>query len=88
MSSAAARAPVTSTQLLGHIGSNTSGVVVEPYLITLTEDSDVFPTFQHDGMEFLYMLEGEVVYRHGNQLYPLSARRQPVLRRRRTARSR
>mgnify|MGYP001067939954 CR=1 FL=1 len=55
--------------LLGHIGSNTAGVVVEPYLITLTEDSDVFPTFQHDGMEFLYMLEGEVVYRHGNNLY-------------------
>ena len=55
--------------LLGHIGSNTSGVVVEPYLITLTEDSDVFPTFQHEGMEFLYMLEGEVVYRHGSNLY-------------------
>jgi transcriptional regulator with XRE-family HTH domain len=55
--------------LLGHIGSNTSGVVVEPYLITLSEDSDVFPMFQHDGMEFLYMLEGEVVYRHGSNLY-------------------
>jgi transcriptional regulator with XRE-family HTH domain len=55
--------------LLGHVGSNTSGVVVEPYLITLSEDSDVFPTFQHDGMEFLYMLEGEVVYRHGHNLY-------------------
>ncbi|RVJ93401.1 helix-turn-helix domain-containing protein [Sinorhizobium meliloti] len=58
--------------LLGHIGSNTSGVVVEPYLITLTEDSDVFPTFQHDGLEFLYMLEGEVVYRHGNNLYRMT----------------
>lgn len=55
--------------LLGHIGSNTSGVVVEPYVITLTEDSDVFPTFQHGGMEFLYMLEGEVVYRHGSNLF-------------------
>ncbi len=55
--------------LLGYIGSNTAGVVVEPYLITLSENSDVFPTFQHDGMEFLYMLEGEVVYRHGNHLY-------------------
>ena len=72
--------------LLGHIGSNTSGVVVEPYLITLTEDSDVFPTFQHEGMEFLYMLEGEVVYRHGEQPLPHEARRQPVLRRRRAAR--
>ena len=55
--------------LLGYTASNTAGVLVEPYLITLTEDSDVFPTFQHDGMEFLYMLEGEVVYRHGNTLY-------------------
>ena len=43
--------------------------MVEPYLITLTEDSDVFPTFQHEGMEFLYMLEGEVVYRHGSNLH-------------------
>lgn len=58
--------------LLGHIGANTSGVVVEPYLITLTEDSDVFPTFQHEGMEFLYMLEGEVVYRHGSNLYRMT----------------
>jgi transcriptional regulator with XRE-family HTH domain len=55
--------------LLGHVESNTSGVVVEPYLITLSEKSDVFPTFQHEGMEFLYMLEGEVVYRHANNLY-------------------
>ena len=55
--------------LLGHLGANSSGVVVEPYLITLSEDSDVFPTFQHDGEEFLYMLEGEVVYRHGSNLY-------------------
>lgn len=57
--------------LLGHIGSNTSGVVVEPYLITLTGASDVFPTFQHDGTELLYMLEGEVTYRHGDQLFHL-----------------
>lgn len=57
--------------LLGHIGSNSSGVVVEPYLITLTEQSDVFPTFQHDGIELLFMLEGEVTYRHGDQLFDL-----------------
>ncbi|MBW9072381.1 MULTISPECIES: helix-turn-helix domain-containing protein [Agrobacterium] len=59
--------------LLGHIDNNTSGVTVEPYLITLTKDSDVFPTFQHEGMEFLYMLEGEVVYRHGEQLFTMQA---------------
>jgi transcriptional regulator with XRE-family HTH domain len=57
--------------LLGHIGSNSSGVIVEPYLITLTAASDVFPTFQHDGMEFLYMLDGAVDYRHGDRVFPL-----------------
>ena len=57
--------------LLGHIGSNASGVVVEPYLITLTEESDTFPTFQHDGIETIYMLEGEVDYRHGSEIYAL-----------------
>jgi len=55
--------------LLGHIENNSSGVTVEPYLITLNAESDVFPTFQHPGMEFLYMLEGEVIYRHGDSLY-------------------
>lgn len=57
--------------LLGHVGQNASGVVVEPYLITLNADSDVFPTFQHEGLEFLYMLEGSVQYRHGDKLYPM-----------------
>ncbi|AVA24515.1 XRE family transcriptional regulator (plasmid) [Rhizobium sp. CB3171] len=57
--------------LLGHIDNNSSGVTVEPYLITLTTESDVFPTFQHEGMEFLYMLAGEVVYRHADTLYSM-----------------
>lgn len=57
--------------LLGHIGSNASGVVVEPYLITLTEESDVFPTFQHGGIETIYMLEGKVDYRHGDAVHSL-----------------
>ncbi len=57
--------------LLGHIGSNSSGVVVEPYLISLSTESDTFPTFQHEGLEMLYMLEGEVTYRHGDQLFHL-----------------
>ena len=57
--------------LLGHIGSNASGVIVEPYLITLTAESDVFKTFQHGGIETIYMLEGEVDYRHGDNVHPL-----------------
>ncbi len=58
-------------KLLGHIGANSSGVIVEPYLITLTAESDVFPTFQHGGIETIYMLEGEVEYRHGKNSYHL-----------------
>lgn len=57
--------------LLGHIGSNNSGVVVEPYLITLSTEADIFPTFQHEGLEMLYVLEGEVTYRHGDKLFHL-----------------
>ena len=57
--------------LLGHIGSNSSGVIVEPYLIELTAQSDTFETFQHGGIETIYMLEGAVDYRHGNEIYPL-----------------
>ncbi|MFO1120747.1 MAG: XRE family transcriptional regulator [Hyphomicrobiales bacterium] len=56
-------------QLLGH--SPHGPVMVEPYLITLTQQSDVFPTFQHAGFEFLYMLEGNVVYRHGDKTYDM-----------------
>jgi len=57
-------------QLLGHtVGKS---VAVEPYLITLTEQSDVFPLFQHSGQEFLYMLEGEASYRHGDKIYTLA----------------
>jgi transcriptional regulator with XRE-family HTH domain len=56
-------------QLLGH--TRDGPLIVEPYLVTLTETSDVFPVFQHEGIEFLYMLEGEVGYRHGDMVYPL-----------------
>jgi transcriptional regulator with XRE-family HTH domain len=54
-------------QLLGH--GLRSEVGVEPFLITLDETADAFPIFQHDGLEFLYMLEGEVAYAHGDQTY-------------------
>ena len=57
-------------QLLGY--SIGKAIAVEPYMITLTEESDVFPIFQHSGMEFIYMIEGEVGYRHGNKTYRLT----------------
>ena len=59
-------------KLLGHIGANASGVVVEPYLISLTSHSDTFPAFQHQGLEILYMLSGVVDYAHSNNTYRLA----------------
>ncbi len=56
-------------QLLGH--SPHGPVMVEPYLITLTRETDTFPTFQHNGVEFIFMLEGNVVYRHGDKTYDM-----------------
>lgn len=58
-------------RLLGHLGANSSGVMSEPYLITLSTRSDVFPVFQHEGVELIYMLEGEVRYRHGDGRFHL-----------------
>lgn len=57
-------------ELLGH--SVGRPVAVEPYLITLSAESDVFPVFQHDGVEFIYMLEGVVGYRHAGKTYRLT----------------
>lgn len=56
-------------QLLGH--SLRGDLVVEPYLITLMENAQPYPAFQHAGTEFIYMLHGEVVYRHGDKSYLL-----------------
>ena len=33
--------------------------------------SEVFPTFSHPGEEFIYMLKGSLIYRHGNHLYEM-----------------
>ncbi len=56
-------------RLLGH--NISKRINTEPYLITLTDESEVFPLFQHQGVEFIYLLEGEVVYRHANRTYLL-----------------
>lgn len=44
---------------------------MEAVLVTLTESSEVFPLFQHPGTELIYMLEGEMVYGHGEAGYTM-----------------
>ncbi len=46
--------------------------IFEPFLVTMNDDSEVYPTFEHPGTEFLYVLEGKVRYRHGRHTYLLA----------------
>ena len=43
----------------------------EPFMITMEEPSESFPTFQHPGTEFIHMIEGTLEYRHGQTVYVL-----------------
>lgn len=43
----------------------------EPFLISMDDESEVFPTFEHPGTEFIYMLQGKIEYRHGKYTYIL-----------------
>lgn len=44
---------------------------IEPFLVTMDDASEVFPTFSHPGTEFIYILKGKLEYRHGNNTYLL-----------------
>lgn len=56
-------------QILGH--TTAKRYALEPYLMTLTQKSEVFPLFQRTGTQFIYLLEGRVIYRHGDKTYDL-----------------
>lgn len=45
--------------------------IFEPFLVTLNDKSEVFPGFQHPGMEFIHILSGVIHYRHGRHTYVL-----------------
>ncbi len=56
-------------QLLGHaLGGD---LRIEPYLITLSEEAAPYTGFHHAGVEFIYMLSGQVTYRHADRVYHL-----------------
>ena len=56
--------------LIGHSAS--PRVAVEPYLVRLDGDTEVFPRRQDTGVWFIHMLEGRLVFRYGDQLYRLN----------------
>ncbi len=45
--------------------------IFEPFLVTLNDRSEVFPGFQHPGIEFIHLLSGILHYRHGRHTYVL-----------------
>ena len=47
--------------------------VFEPFLVTLNDKSEIFPSFQHPGIEFIYILQGKLSYRHGKKNYLLGS---------------
>jgi transcriptional regulator with XRE-family HTH domain len=57
-------------ELLGH--SVAGPVAVEPYLITLDAGAAPYTSFQHAGVEMIFMLTGRVAYRHGDQVYDMA----------------
>ncbi len=56
-------------ELLGHLLDG--DIAIEPFLITLKDNAEPYIGFQHAGVEFIYMLEGEIRYRHGDKTYDL-----------------
>ena len=45
--------------------------IFEPFLVTLNDKSEVFPGFQHPGIELIHLLAGIIHYRHGRHSYVL-----------------
>ncbi len=55
------------------LGQTTAkGIAVEPYLMTYTDSSQVLPFLHRAGTQFIYVLEGELSYRHGTRTYRMS----------------
>lgn len=57
-------------RVLGH--TTAKGIAVEPYLMSFTGTSRVVPFLHRVGTQFIYVLEGQLVYRHGTATYLMS----------------
>lgn len=57
-------------ELLGH--SLSGDLFVEPYLVTLTDEATAYPSFQHTGVEFLYVMSGRMRYRYADRVFDLT----------------
>ncbi len=54
------------------LGKSTDGPIsFEPYLITIEGNPEPYTSFRHDGIEFIHMLSGSMVYQHGSNLFEM-----------------
>ena len=44
---------------------------LEPLVVTLTQESETLPLFQHPGTELIYVLSGRMKYSHSVSVYEL-----------------
>ena len=58
-------------RILGH--TTAKQIALEPYLMSYDDPAEVFPVYQRSGSEFIYVLEGELTYRHGSKLFSMLA---------------
>ena len=59
-----------SSQMLGAMRGPDR--LLEPLLVTLTKQTEVFPLYQHEGIELIYQLEGVMEYGAGTARYLLN----------------
>lgn len=55
------------------LGQTTAkGIAVEPYLMTYDKNSQIVPFLHRAGTQFIYVLEGQLRYRHGKKVFLMS----------------
>lgn len=52
--------------------SHPASRLIQPFLITVPRARPEFPLFQHGGSEFMYILEGTMLFTHGRKAYELA----------------
>jgi transcriptional regulator with XRE-family HTH domain len=56
-------------EMLGHNIGHTIGI--EPFIVKIDKHSEPYSMFQEEGFKFVYMMTGEIEFRHGERLFPL-----------------
>ena len=56
-------------EMLGH--NTGQAIAIEPFFVTYDEEAEAYSTFQEEGYKFIYMISGNIVYRHGDRHFPL-----------------